>query len=109
MARRGGLSEAELDGELLGLHVEQGTCYGFNGTATRVWKMIAQPTRLSALRDALLRDYDVDTETCERDLRGPGEPRVVEEEDVDVYIKHRGPGPGGIAGTVHTLPRHPGP
>jgi homogentisate 1,2-dioxygenase len=44
---------------------------------------------------------------CERDLRGPGEPRVVEEEDVDVYIKHRGPGPGGIAGTVHTLPRHP--
>jgi hypothetical protein len=67
--RRGGLSEAELDGELLGLHVEQGTCYGFNGTATRVWKMIAQPTRLSALRDALLRDYDVDAETCERDLR----------------------------------------
>ena len=69
VARRAGLSEAELDGELLGLHVEQGTCYGFNGTATRVWKMIAQPTRLSALRDALLRDYDVDAETCERDLR----------------------------------------
>ena len=69
VARRAGLSEAELDGELLGLHVEQGTCYGFNGTATRVWKMIAQPTRLSAVRDSLLRDYDVDAETCERDLR----------------------------------------
>ncbi|WP_166038198.1 PqqD family protein [Sphingosinicella sp. YJ22] len=70
VARRAALSEAELDGELLGLHVEQGTCYGFNGTATRVWKMIAQPTRLSALRDALLLQYDVDAETCERDLRG---------------------------------------
>ena len=69
VARRGGLSEAELDGELLGLNVERGICYGFNGTATRVWKLIAQPTRLSALRDALLRDYDVDAETCERDLR----------------------------------------
>ena len=69
VARRDGLSEAELDGELLGLHVERGTCYGFNGTATRIWKMIEQPTRLGALRDALLNDYDVDAETCERDLR----------------------------------------
>lgn len=69
VARRAGLSEAELDGELLGLHVERGTCYGFNGTATRIWKMIAQPTRLGALRDALVREYDVDAETCERDLR----------------------------------------
>jgi len=44
---------------------------------------------------------------CERDLRGPGVPRVIEEQDVDVLIKHRGPGPGGIAGTVHTYPEHP--
>nr|WP_262415300.1 hypothetical protein [Streptomyces gougerotii] len=29
------------------------------------------------------------------------------EQDVEVYIKHRGNGPGGIAGTVHTLPHHP--
>jgi homogentisate 1,2-dioxygenase len=44
---------------------------------------------------------------CERDLRPPSEPRVVDETDVEVYIKHRGPGPGGLAGTVHTLPHHP--
>ena len=69
VARRDGLSEAELDGELLGLHVERGTCYGFNGTATRIWKMIAQPVRLSALRDGLVSEYDVAPETCERDLR----------------------------------------
>ena len=69
VARRAGLSEAELDGELLGLHVERGTCYGFNGTATRIWKMIEQPIQLAALRDALVRDYDVDAETCEADLR----------------------------------------
>lgn len=69
VARRAGLSEAELDGELLGLHVERGTCYGFNGTATRVWKMIAQPIRLSEIRDSLVAEYEVDAETCERDLR----------------------------------------
>lgn len=44
---------------------------------------------------------------CERDLRGPSEPRTVEETDVEVLIKHRGAGPGGIAGTVHVLPHHP--
>ena len=70
VTRCAGLSEAELDGELLGLHVERGTCYGFNGTATRVWKLIAQPLRLSEIRDTLVAGYDVDPETCESDLRG---------------------------------------
>ena len=44
---------------------------------------------------------------CERDLRGPSEPRVVEGTDVEVFIKHRGNGPGGVVGTVHVLPHHP--
>ena len=44
---------------------------------------------------------------CERDFRGPGEPRTLDGQDIEVYIKHRGPGPNGIAGTVHTLPHHP--
>ncbi|MEU1184022.1 homogentisate 1,2-dioxygenase domain-containing protein [Streptomyces sp. NPDC005820] len=42
---------------------------------------------------------------CERDLRLPDGPRTVEGENVDVHIKHRGP--GGVAGTVHTVPHHP--
>jgi homogentisate 1,2-dioxygenase len=42
---------------------------------------------------------------CERDLRGPSEPQVVDETNVEVFIKHRGA--GGIAGTIHTLPHHP--
>jgi len=69
VARCTGLSEAELDGELLGLHVERGTCYGFNGTATRVWKMLDSPKRLSEVRDVLMREFEVDAETCERDLK----------------------------------------
>ncbi|MGZ8770790.1 MAG: homogentisate 1,2-dioxygenase domain-containing protein [Aeromicrobium sp.] len=44
---------------------------------------------------------------CERDLRPPAEPVVFEETGVDVYIKHRGNGPGGLAGSVHTVPAHP--
>lgn len=44
---------------------------------------------------------------CERDIRGPGEPEVRDETDVEVLIKHRGSGTGGLSGTVHVVPRHP--
>jgi len=43
----------------------------------------------------------------ERDLRPPGDPHVVEGTDVEVYVKHRGNGPGGLAGSVHVVPQHP--
>jgi homogentisate 1,2-dioxygenase len=44
---------------------------------------------------------------CERDLRLPSEPVIVEAAGVDVYVKHRGSGPGTLAGTIHTVPSHP--
>jgi hypothetical protein len=68
VTRRAGLIEAEVDGEMVALHVDNGTCYGFNGTATRIWAMIEQPKRLSELRDALVGEYDVAPETCEAEL-----------------------------------------
>ena len=66
--RRVGLLEAEVDGEIVGLQIEQGNCYGFNQTATFVWKMIEQPTHKTKLRDSLLREFDVDPATCEAQL-----------------------------------------
>ncbi|GAB3499990.1 cupin domain-containing protein [Nocardiopsis coralliicola] len=44
---------------------------------------------------------------CERDLRGPDGPLLAEGTGVDVLIKHRGAGPGGITGTRYTYPEHP--
>jgi homogentisate 1,2-dioxygenase len=46
---------------------------------------------------------------CERDLRSAAAPHTVEDEGpVEVYLKHRDPrAPGGLAGTVHTVPNHP--
>ncbi len=77
--RRAGLIEAEVDGELVALHVDNGTCYGFNATATRVWAMIEEPKRLRELRDALVDEYDVEPGVCEaqlldllKDLEGDG-------------------------------------
>ncbi|GAA3663759.1 homogentisate 1,2-dioxygenase [Nocardioides ginsengisoli] len=50
---------------------------------------------------------------CERDLRTPSEVLLAapDGDDVDgpteVYVKHRGPGAGGLAGSIHVLPHHP--
>lgn len=67
--RTGELIETEVDGELVALHVDNGTCYGFNGTATRIWGMIEQPRRVSELKAELLREFDVDPATCETQLK----------------------------------------
>ncbi|MFF4339054.1 homogentisate 1,2-dioxygenase [Kitasatospora sp. NPDC001540] len=42
---------------------------------------------------------------CERDLRGPEGPLLVDGGEVDVLVKHRGP--GGVVGTRYTVPDHP--
>jgi homogentisate 1,2-dioxygenase len=44
---------------------------------------------------------------CERDLHGPGEPFLVEGTDVEVLVKHRGQGPGGVVGSRLTYATHP--
>ena len=69
LVRRGeGLVEAEVDGEIVALHVDNGTCYGFNQTATAVWKLLEQPRRLHELCGELSGEYDVDPAECERDV-----------------------------------------
>src|SRR5687767_1291004 len=66
--RLDGLIEAGVDDEILALHVDQGTCYGFNATAARVWSSLRQPKRIAELQAELLAEFDVDAETCEREL-----------------------------------------
>jgi hypothetical protein len=68
VSRHAELIETEVDGELVALHIDNGTCYGFNGTATRVWAMIEKPRRLSEIKQQLLREFDVEPELCDRQV-----------------------------------------
>ena len=69
IARCHGLIESQLDTEMIGLHIDSGSFYGFNPTAARVWELIEQPRPLSDLCNALTAEFDVDAITCEADLR----------------------------------------
>lgn len=68
VSRRAELIETEVDGELVALHIDTGTCYGFNGTATRIWSLIERPRRVSELQEELTREFDVDPEVCKQQL-----------------------------------------
>lgn len=68
--RRDGLVEAEVDGELVALHVENGKCYGFNGTATRIWLLLEEGKSLAQLCEALSREYAVRSDDLEAEVLG---------------------------------------
>ena len=115
------------------LYVEQGaarveTVFGDLEVADGDYAIIPRATTFRIVPDGKIRIYAIEANShitppkrflsrfgqllehapyCERDLRGPSDPYVVDVGDVEVYLKHRGNGPGGVVGTVHTLPRHP--
>jgi hypothetical protein len=62
--RCGSLVEAEVAGELFGLDIERGSCFGFNATATRIWELLDTPRTFASLCEALIAEHDVDRPTC---------------------------------------------
>lgn len=62
------LMEAELGDEIVALDANGGTCFGFNGVASAVWRALAEPKSFEALRDGLIEDYEVGRDQCEAEL-----------------------------------------
>ena len=62
------LMEAELGDEIVALDVAGGTCFGFNGVASFVWRSLAEPRSFETLRDALMGEYEVGLDQCETEL-----------------------------------------
>lgn len=60
------LIQTEIDGELVALDVEQGNCFGFNATATRVWQLLDQPRPVEFIVDTLTDEFAVERAECER-------------------------------------------
>jgi hypothetical protein len=50
------------------LNLKNTVYYGLDPVGARVWNLIQQPRSISELRDALVDEYDVEAERCERDL-----------------------------------------
>lgn len=57
-----------VDGELIGMSVEQGACYGLNAVGTRIWELLAEPRSIDSLCDQLTSEYDVEAGDCLSDV-----------------------------------------
>ena len=67
VAAKGQLS-CDLAGETAILHLESGQYYGLNPAGARIWELLREPREAEEIREALLREFDVEPEICERDL-----------------------------------------
>ena len=68
VSRKAGVIEAEIEGEVVALDIATGTCYGLNQVGSRIWHMLATSPRVSDICEALLAEYSVDADDCERQV-----------------------------------------
>jgi hypothetical protein len=59
---------SDLVDEAVVLHLKSGIYFGLNDVGARVWSLIQQPKSVADLREALLAEYEVAPDVCDRDL-----------------------------------------
>ena len=62
-------SACDLEEELIILNTTLGCYYGLDRVGKRIWNLLQEPIQISAIRDVLIGEYDVDRKCCARDLR----------------------------------------
>ena len=68
VTRTGDQVSADLGDESVILGLESGVYFGLEGVGSRIWDLLQNPIGVAEIRDAILEDYDVESERCERDL-----------------------------------------
>lgn len=68
IVRNSGLLDSEIDGETVMMSVEQGNYYGLNQVGTEIWKLIETPTVVRDVCKALVTEYKVDKDICEKEV-----------------------------------------
>jgi hypothetical protein len=59
---------SNLAGETVILNLDSGVYYGLNEVGSRVWEMVQEPVAVNAIRDALLEEYKITADDCEKEL-----------------------------------------
>jgi hypothetical protein len=54
--------------EVMILNLNDGVYYGLDPVGTRIWELLQVPISVHEVRDALLQEFDVDPDRCQRDL-----------------------------------------
>lgn len=59
---------SDIDDEKVMMSIEKGEYYGLEPVGSCIWEMLETPTPVADIVGRMLCQYDVDRETCERDV-----------------------------------------
>jgi hypothetical protein len=59
---------SNLADEIVILNLKSGVYHGLESVGARIWELINEPANIGQVRDALLDEYEVEPDRCERDL-----------------------------------------
>jgi hypothetical protein len=71
---------SDLAGEAVILDLKSGVYYGLNSVGASIWNLIQEPRTINEVRDAILAQYEVEPEQCDRDIKA-----LLEELEAEVY------------------------
>jgi hypothetical protein len=70
LSRADDVLATEVDGEAIVMTIAQGLCFGFDSIGSRIWSLLEQPTKFGDICSTLLDEYDVDGDTCRKEVAG---------------------------------------
>jgi hypothetical protein len=85
--RTGDMFEADVDGELIGLHLGAAAYFSFNQVGSRVWRLLNTSRRIGDICEQLEREFDVPPDVCEAQVL-----RMLEDLRVEGLITPVSPG-----------------
>ena len=56
--------ETDVDGEIVLMHPANWDYFEFNAAGSAIWRLLATPSTIDALTDALTAEFEVECETC---------------------------------------------
>ncbi len=59
---------SDLGGEIVILNLKSGMYHGLNEVGSRIWNLIQTPKTVKDIKAAILAEYEVEAEQCDRDL-----------------------------------------
>ena len=68
VVRNDSIPTGEVDGELVALDLEKGSCFGMDSIGSAIWDLAREPMTLGEIADALTARFDVEREQCLNDV-----------------------------------------
>jgi Coenzyme PQQ synthesis protein D (PqqD) len=59
----------DMAGEAIVLNMKSGVYFGMEQVAALIWNLVEKPRSVAEIRDAIMKEYEVDDDTCEKDLK----------------------------------------